>query len=146
MGDRLLLLAAIAVLVGVGACDDDGTSPVGRQEVARLAGSWVVISFTDGDNTIPWPEGIYWHFKEDGQCCTEDQNGYGYYVFSCGQVSEGLVLTEEYHSGLVRESQLVISQDGDSLSAWKTEAGGPGSARIDLVRSASRAAANCNCD
>jgi hypothetical protein len=147
VSDRLRLATVILALIAVAACSEDGTSTVGQQEVDLLAGSWQVISYTDGDNTVPWPEGInYWHFKNDGQCCTEDKNGYGYYVFSCGQVSRSLLLTEVYHSGFVRESQLVLSQDGDSLSSQRIEATGPGSDRIDLVRSADRDTTDCECD
>ena len=147
MGGRLLLLSALVALFRVGACSDDGAAPYGQQEIARLAGSWMVISYTDNDNTVPWPAGInYWHFKSDGQCCTEDRNGSGYYTFSCGQVSGGLLLTEEYHSGLVRESQLILSQDGDSLSSRRTAATGTGSDRVDLVRTTDRDATDCGCD
>ena len=144
MSDRFRLATATLALIAVTGCSEDSTAPSSHDQ---LAGVWQVTSSTWGESTMLFPEGsTYWHFKSDGQYCIETRTGHGYGVFACGQVPRSLVLTVVFPSGTVRKSQLVLSEDGESLSSHTIEATGPAADRHDLVRSADRDATDCECD
>jgi len=144
---RLGLTTVLLVLFAVAGCSEDVTTPSGQPEIDRLAGVWHVISDTWGETTRPWPEGsTYWHFKHDGHYCSETRVGHGYGITACGEVTRSLVLTEVFHTGTVKKFQLVLSEDGASLSSYIIEASGPTADRYDLVRSADRDAIDCECE
>lgn len=137
----------ILALIAVAACSEDSTAPGGQQELDRVAGVWHVVSRTWNETTTPFPEGnTYWHFKNDGQYCSETITGHGYRIWACGEVTRSLVLTEIYPSEVIRKSQLVLAADGDSLSSRLIEATGPVSTRFDLVRAVDREAIACDCE
>ena len=147
MRDRFRLASAILALIAVVGCSEDSTAPSGQQEFDQLAGVWQVTSSTWGESTTLFPEGsTYWHFKSDGQYCIETRTGHGYDIWACGQVSPNLVLAVAAPSGAVRTSQLVLSEDGESLSSHIIEATGPAADRYDMMRSDDRDATDCECD